>query len=152
MMDKKYVLLWFFLWGCLSAYGQKNMGRLYEEFSQVAEAGRIQIDLQTLKMFGFSTQACGIEHIDMFDFELCGPQVKERFADAAGKVKDAAYETLITAKNDHTLTRVMVRMKGEVIREVVILRTGQKNGMIRIRGAIQKRDAEKVIESYGNGC
>ncbi len=144
MMDKKYVLLWFFLWGCLSAYGQKNMGRLYEEFSQVAEAGRIQIDLQTLKMFGFSTQACGIE--------LCGPQVKERFADAAGKVKDAAYETLITAKNDHTLTRVMVRMKGEVIREVVILRTGQKNGMIRIRGAIQKRDAEKVIESYGNGC
>lgn len=151
-MDKKYVLLGLLLWSCLSAYGQRNLGGLYDEFSRIAQAGRVHIDLPALKICGLPTEIAGIETIDIFDFEPCMPQVKERFAQAAGKVKDAAYETLLTAKSNRTLIRVMIRVKKEVIREVVILTTGQKNGMIRIRGAIQKADMDKVIESYGDGC
>lgn len=152
-MDKKYVMLAVFLfWSCLGGYAQDNIGRLYDEFAHVGQAGRIHIDLPALKMLGFSIETADIETIDIFDFDPCAPPIKERFAAAAVKVNDTAYETLFTAKQSHTVTRVMIRIKEEVVREVVIFRTGQKNGMIRIRGAIRKSKIEEVIKSYGDGC
>lgn len=145
-MDKKYFIILALLLGCTWSYGQQNIGCLYDEFSRIDEVGRMHMNLS------LHTETARIETIDISNFEDCTPQVKERFAAAVGKVKDPAYETLLTAQRNHTRMRVLIRIKKEMIREIVILTTGQKNSIVRIQGAIKKSEVENVIESYGYGC
>lgn len=151
-MDRKYGMVLVLLLTSFVGYGQKNIGRLYEEFSAKERARTIHIEPAVWDMFGLHTNISGIEQIDLFDFQPCTRAVKEQFATAVNKVKDAAYETVFTCNNNGRRIRVMIRIRKEVIREVIILITGEKSGLIRILGAIRTSDIDDVIKSYGNGC
>ena len=60
-------------------------------------------------------------------------------------LKDDDYETMVSVNEDKDRTRILVKLKDEVIKELVILTTGDDPAMIRIKGNIKPSDVEKVI-------
>ena len=77
--------------------------------------------------------------------------VKERFSAAVRDLRDADYETMLTSNEDGERTRILVRIEDDLIRELVIVTTGDDNALVRIKGKISPADVERVINEHANG-
>ena len=94
---------------------------------------------------GLFADTYGVEGVEVIDLGRAGDEVKQRFADAVKAVKDTAFETMINTNENGERTKVMVRIKDDVIHELVVLAAGHKPAMVRIKGKIKKSDIEKVV-------
>ena len=59
---------------------------------------------------------------------------------------------MLTSNEKGSRTKVMVRIEKDMIRELVVLTTGSRNALVRIKGKIKPSDVNKVMIDHGNGC
>ena len=131
-----------------TGYGQKNMNQLFNEFSGHASANTVSIGKITMRIAGLFHDTMGVDSIDIFGFENCDDDIKERFAQAVKNLKDTAFETMVNVNEDGKRTKVMIRIKNDVIHELVVLSSGDDPAMIRIKGKIKKSDLEKLVNEH----
>jgi hypothetical protein len=58
---------------------------------------------------------------------------------------------MVTANERDSRTKVLVKIKEDMIRELVIFTTGNDNALIRIKGKISPSDLDRVINEHKTG-
>jgi hypothetical protein len=147
-MVKKTICLWILLTAGHAGFAQGDVKGLFDEFSNLEGVDRIRIGTISMKFANFFTETMGIEKVEILSFEACADEVKERFNQAVGKLKDKKFDALISANENGKNVRVLLRIENELIRELVVLSSHDSPAMIRIKGKIKRSDIGKVVDQH----
>lgn len=150
-MKTKYVLIVLIALFAQTGYAQKNINQLFNEFSQAKDVTRVSFGNISMKLAGFFTDVMGVDGIEVLSLKECAKSVNDDFIAAFKELKDSKYETMVTSNEGNNRTRILVQMKDDVIRELVILTTGDNNALIRIKGNIKPSDIDSLVKKHGNG-
>lgn len=110
----------------------KSLGRLIEDYRYHKNAEYVHVTPLLMKM---AWTAMGhdarigeegrlvrkIKSIRTLDLEECSADVKHRFSADVQKLEMSGYEPLVTTRDDGETVKIMMKAKGDVIRELVII-------------------------------
>lgn len=110
----------------------KSLGRLIEDYRYQKNAEYVHVTPLLMKM---ARTAMGhdaltgeegrlvrkIKSIRTLDLEECSADVKHRFSADVQKLEMDDYEPLVTSRDDGETVKIMMKAKGDVIRELVII-------------------------------
>ena len=147
MKTKKilFVLLALFLTAPVMR-SQKSVDQLFNEFSKEKGVERVSIGKFTMKLVGlFEKDVKGVDGVEVFSFDECEKSVRDSLNSAIASLKDENYETMVSVNEDSERTKILVKVKDDTIRELVILTTGDDPAIIRIKGKIKPSDVDSVI-------
>ncbi|MDR1114828.1 MAG: DUF4252 domain-containing protein [Tannerella sp.] len=89
----------------------------------------------------------GVSGVEIFSFDECDKKFKEDFNEAIKKLKDSAYETVISTNENGNCTKILLKINENFINEIMILTGGKDPAMIRIKGKIKRDDIDDIIKS-----
>ena len=104
-----------------------------------------------MKLASLFTETMGVNGIEILEFDNCAQEVKDRLSTAIRNLRDPDYETMVKANERDSRTKVLVKIKEDMIRELVIFTTGSDNALIRIKGKISPSDLDRVITEHKTG-
>ncbi|MDR2969886.1 MAG: DUF4252 domain-containing protein [Tannerellaceae bacterium] len=148
---KKYMTMLALLIICQVGYSQKNVEQLFREFAKAENTEGVKLGKLFMNFAGLFTETMGVDGIEAYSFDNCTGEVKERLTKAMRNLKDSKYETMMTANEGNSRTKVLVRIEKEMIREMIVVTTGDSNALVRIKGKIKPSDIERVVEKHGKG-
>lgn len=134
-----------------AGYGQQKIDQLFNMFRGESNVTSIHIGTLSMKLASLFTETMGVDGIEILEFDDCAQEVKERLSAAIRNLKDPDYETMVTANEHDSRTKVLVKIQKEMIRELVIFTTGSDNALIRIKGKISPDDLDRVINEHKAG-
>ena len=89
----------------------------------------------------------GINSVQVLDLEESPKEVQERFAKEVKKLNLNGYETWIQAKEDGETVKIVAKVKDDVVRELLILSTGDDNcALVLMKGKIKREDIQAIID------
>lgn len=89
-----------------------------------------------------------IRSVCVLDMGDCSSSIKERFAREVKQCRFKEYEELMRATEDGEQVRVLLKQKKEVIRDLLVLVTGDDCTMVHIKGKIRKSDLNDLISEH----
>ncbi len=144
MIKKCIFCLTLFFMAQLS-YGQ-NINELFVEFSTAEKAESVKLNkfaMAFIKPFT-NNELKGVSSMQVLDLSQCKQSIKEEFAEKSKKIKDQGYETLLQSKEDNEDVRILVKIKDDIIRELIILTSGDDCALVKISGKFSKSDIERL--------
>lgn len=129
-------------------YGQERVGDIFNTFRGENNVTSVSVGELTMKLASLFTETMGVDAIEVLEFDDCSGDVKDRLAKAISNIKDPDYETMVTTNEDDSRTKILVKIKNEMIRELVVCTSGSDNALIRIKGKIKPEDIEKVVNEH----
>lgn len=110
----------------------KSLGRLIEDYRYQKNAEYVHVTPLLMKMawtaMGHDARSGEegrlvrkIKSIRTLDLEECCADVKHRFSADVQKLEMSGYEPLVTTRDDGETVKIMMKAKGDVIRELVII-------------------------------
>ena len=152
MKTKKilFILLALFLISPVT-HSQKTVDQLFKEFSKEKGVEKVGIGKFTMKLAGIFTDVMGVNEIEVVSLESCEQSVKERLNKAISSLKDESYETMVSVNEEKERTKILVKLKDETVREIVVLVTGEDAAIVRIKGNIKPSDIETVVNKNNSG-
>ncbi|MDD2437816.1 MAG: DUF4252 domain-containing protein [Massilibacteroides sp.] len=150
-MKLKYVWIVVLIWSTQISYGQKNMNQLFDKFAKVENVSHMTMGNFSIKLAGLFTDVMGVDGIEVLSLDECRKEVKTDFISAVKNLKDNGFETMVTSNEGNSRTRVLVRIDEDIIRELVVLTTGDSNALVRIKGKIKPSDIEALVNKHKNG-
>lgn len=144
---KTLSLLLALLFLCPIMHSQKNVDRLFKEFSKEQGVTHVEIGKFVMGFASLFTDVMGVNGIEVYSFEDCSPSVKERFNKEIASLKDTKYETMLSVNEETERTKILVKIEKEAIRELIVLTSGNEPALVRIKGNIKPSDIEKVINN-----
>lgn len=144
MLKKSLIFMAFIL---ISQYGfSQNVDKLFSEFSHSPHAETVNLSkFLTSLIKPFSKELKGIDSINVLDMSECPTEVKDNFSKKVKKLKDDKYETLVRSNEDGENTQVLVKIKDEAIRELVVITTGSDCCLVRIKGKFKQSDVASLV-------
>ena len=136
---------------CQAGYSQKNVNDLFKEFSKMNNVTTISMGQITMKFASLFSDTMGVDGIEVYSLEDCTNDVKEKLSKAVSQLKDNKFETMVNANENGQRTKVLVRIENEMIREMVIVTTGNDAALVRIKGKIKPSDIERMVNKHGKG-
>jgi len=150
---KRYFTILALMVICLPGYSQKNVNQLFKEFSKMENVTHINMGKITMKFASVFTDTFGVDGIQVYAFDECGDEVKGRLLKAVSQLKDASYETMVSANESGSKTRVLVKIEDEMISELVIITVGDSNALVRIKGKVKPEDVDRLVnQNKKRGC
>jgi hypothetical protein len=151
---KKYIAILALLLVCRVGYGQEyNVDQLFKEFSCTKSSEKVKLGKIFMSFAGMFTETMGVNEIEVYGFDECEERVKQQLTNAIKNLKDPGFETMISANEEGSRTKILVRIEKDFIREMVIVTTGDSNALVRIKGKIKPSDVENVAIKHGkSGC
>ena len=140
----------------LSAFGQSQVSfdRLYRQFAQEKNVEKVKVGglLMFLAKPFVAKYAdwVSISSVQVLDLDGCAPDVKLRFNSLAEKLNDDKYEVLLKTNEKDEKTRILARIKGDAIRELVFVSMGEDPTIVRIKGKIKPEDVQKLVNIRHN--
>jgi len=128
-------------------YSQKNVDQLFKEFSKEKGVTHVGIGKIVMSFASMFTDVMGVDGVEVFSFEECSQQVKERLNKEIASMKDTRYETMVSVNEENQRTKILVKIENETIRELIVLTSGDDAALVRIKGKIKPSDIEKVINN-----
>lgn len=151
-MGKKFTILLLLVAVCQFGYGQKNMDQLFREFSSNEQVTKLNMGKFVLNCANLFTDVLGVEGIEILSFDNCGTEFREHFNEVIRNFKDSNYETMVQSNENGGRTKIMIQIKNDVIRELVVLTSGESPALVRIKGKIKKTDIDRIVNGKKNGC
>ena len=136
---------------CPVIYSQKSVDQLFKEFSNAKGVDHVNVGKFTFKFASLFTDVMGVNGVEVLSFEGCEQSVKDKLNREIVSFKDENFETMISANEGKERTKVLVKIKDETIKEIIVLTTGNDPAMIRIKGNIKPSDIDKVINENKSG-
>jgi type 1 fimbria pilin len=148
-MKTKYVWIVVLIALCTQAgYAQKNMDQLFKEFANAKNVTRVSLGNFSMKLAGMFTDVMGVNGVEVLSLDDCSESIKSNFQSALSELKDAGYETMVSANEGGERTRVLVKIKDETIKELVVFVTGDSHSLIRIKGNIKPSDIDRLVKEH----
>lgn len=84
----------------------------------------------------------------MIDLEDCNANVKEHFIQKAGSYIPSGYEELMRMNDDGDKIRILMKMKKEKVRELLLIFYGEDDCMMmQVKGKLKKEDIDKLVNN-----
>ena len=132
-------------------HSQKSVDKLFSEFSKEKGVEHVGIGGFTMTLAGLFTDVMGVKGIEVLSFDSCEQSVKDRLTQAIASLKDENYEPFITVNDETGRTKILVKIKDDFIRELVVLTSGDDPAIVRIKGKIKPSDINNVIDKNKSG-
>jgi len=125
------------------------MGDIYRQFcnrDNVEKVNLSPVAMIFLKpiMKNIPVEGLKIKSIQILDLSSCNCDDKQDFAEKIINLDDSDYETIVRVNDGNENVRILARINGESIREVVILTTGDDAAFIRLRGRFSMNEVEQL--------
>lgn len=150
---KKYVFTLLLLLGWQISFAQ-NSTALFNEFRQEKNAEYISASPFLMfigKMFySYNDEgkeiASKIRSAKVLNLDECSPEVQQRFAQRFKSLSNNGYETLMQMNEDGEHIHIQMRMKKDIIREllIAIMENGECS-LVQVNGKIHKKDIAQLI-------
>jgi hypothetical protein len=124
-----------------------TVDELFSNFSKEKNITHVRIGGLIMTFARAFTDTKGVSDVEVFSFEECDRQVKDKLNAAIKNLKDNAYETLVSSSQDGENTKVLLKIKGEYIHEIVVITGGNEPAFVRIKGKIKPEDINSVVEN-----
>ena len=124
-----------------------TVDQLFKAFSKEKHTIHVKIGKFAMTFVNAFSDTKGVNEVDVYSFDECENDVKDRFNDAIKNLKDKDYDTLVSTSEDGERTKVLVKIKNDVISEIVVLAGGSDPAFIRIKGKIKPEDVNSVVKS-----
>ena len=147
-MKAKLIILVVLVFVCRIGFGQGSVNQLFNEFSKCENTTKVNIGKITMAFASLFENTMGVDGIEVIAFDDCNNDLRERFKEAVRSLKDSSFETLVNASENGARTKIMIRIKDDMIRELVVLTSGNDPAMVRIKGKIKKSDIEKLVNDH----
>lgn len=129
---KRMMTLLLILATAMQMASAKSLGRLIEDYRYQKNAEYVHVTPLLMKMawtaMGHDARSGEegrlvrkIKSIRTLDLEECSADVKHRFSADVQKLEMSGYEPLVTTRDDGETVNIMMKAKGDVIRELVII-------------------------------
>lgn len=129
---KRMMTLLLILAAAMQMASAKSLGRLIEDYRYQKNAEYVHVTPLLMKMawtaMGHDARSGEegrlvrkIKSIRTLDLEECSADVKHRFSADVQKLEMSGYEPLVTTRDDGETVKIMMKAKGDVIRELVII-------------------------------
>ena len=152
---KRLLVIFFLIINCcvlnVTAHTDDDVNSLMTTFKTVKNADYHHIGslLFTLAKVAVKGDALNyISSIKVLDLSNCSDNVKNKFWTRAKRINDNRYQELVRQSTKDGFTDILVRMKGSVVRELIIVSAGSNDGtLVMIRGKIPLDKLSDVIDS-----
>ncbi|WP_178795043.1 DUF4252 domain-containing protein [Bacteroidaceae bacterium] len=149
---KKYIFTLLLLLVCHLGYAQ-SINSLFNEFGSEKNADCVKVSsfmMSIGKMFAGHDKDAEIigkiKSIRVLDLDDCPTNVKERFNKKANKLSLDGYEELMRVNDDGDKVRILMKTKKEVIRELLLVCTGNDDcTLVQINGKFTKDDIDQLV-------
>lgn len=120
---------------------------LFANFSKEKNITHIRIGGLIMTFARAFTDTRGVTGVEVYSFDECDSQVKDKLNAAIKSLKDSAYDTLVSTMQDGENTKVLVKIKDNFINEIVVVTGGKDPAFVRIKGKIKPDDLQDVVNS-----
>jgi hypothetical protein len=121
--------------------------QLFRSFSKEKKTVHVKVGEFAFSIASIFEDTRGVKDVEVFAFEECENDIKQRFNDAIKNLKDKSYETLVSTSENGERTKILVKIKDDIINEVVVLTGGDEPVLIRIKGKIKPDDVKSVVQN-----
>jgi hypothetical protein len=129
-----------------AGYGQYSVDGLFREFSGMPGVAHVNIGKLLMRFAGMiGKDTFGAKSLEVLSFSDCDPTLKSRLNEAVRLLKDGEYETLFRTNDAGERVSILLKIKDDAVREVVVITSGDDPALIRIRGKIRTADVERMI-------
>ncbi len=145
---KKLLLIAVLAIGCVSfLYGQ-SAGDVYASFASERGAQSISVGgFATWVVKKFNRDMKSVKSLRVLSLAECNGSVREKFNKEAAAMSLDGYTTLVRVKEDSEDVRVLIKVKDDAIRELIVFSMGDDPAMIHVKGKLKTSDIEKYINS-----
>lgn len=147
---KKYIALVAFLILAQTGYSQRNVDQLFKEFAKAEHTESVKVGKFMMSLAGLFGDTMGVDGVEVYSFDESPTEVKERLNKAIKGLKDSRFETLVSSNEGNSRVKVLVKIEEEMIREMVVVTTGDSHALVRIKGKIKPSDLQEVADKHGN--
>lgn len=136
----------------------KSLGRLIEDYRYQKNAEYFHVMPLLMKMartaMGHKARSCEegrlvrkIKSIRTLDLEECSADVKRRFSADVQKLEMNDYEPLVTSCDDGETVKIMMKAKGDVIRELVIICSDCNDcALVWVNCKVKKDEIQSLVD------
>lgn len=151
---KKYVVALMLLAVCQTSFAQ-SVESLYNYFKDEKGVESVSISpwmMKFARLFMDEEEKNnpimkGINSMKVLNLEESPKNVQERFGEEVKKLHLNGYETWIQAKEDGENVKIVAKVKDDVVRELIILSTGNDNcALVIMKGKIKREDIQLIID------
>jgi hypothetical protein len=79
------------------------------------------------------------------------PENSEFVSEIRNIIRRGGYEEMMTVKNSKDDVRFMVKTDGDIIKELLIVATGDDDAVIQIKGSLTREDVDRISENHAEG-
>jgi len=154
-MLKRYILSILLLSISIFSHGQTLNGLFYE-FSKASNVECVNLSpllMSLLRpvMMTHDMEGMKVRSLQVLDLSSCNPSVKENYSRKALQIDDERYEPMIMVNDKEEAVRIYVKGERGIIREFVVLTTGNDPAFVRIKGYFTMSDMEKICNNKKYG-
>lgn len=127
-----------------------TINQLFSEFGREKKTVHVKVGGFAMTLARIFSDTKGVAEIDVYSFDECAKEIKDRFNLAIKNIKDKAYETLISTGEKNERVKILVKMKNDCVREIVIVSGGNDPALIKIKGNIKPEDIQSIVDKNKN--
>ena len=155
---KRIMTLLLILAAAMQMASAKSLGRLIEDYRYQKNAEYVHFTPLLMKMArtamghdARSDEECRlvrkIKSIRTLDLEECSADVKRRFSADVQKLEMDDYEPLVTSRDDGETVKIMMKTKGDVIRELVIICSDSNDcALVWLNCKVKKDEIQSLVD------
>jgi len=118
---------------------------LFGSFSKEKNITHVKLGGFVMTLARVFTDTKGVTGVEVYAFDECNKQVKDKLNTAINNLKDKAYETLVSTTQGGERTKVLVKIKDDYINEIVVIAGGSDPALVRIKGKIKPEEVQNVV-------
>lgn len=149
---KKLLFALALLIGSISISHGKTIDQIFEVFGAEENAQLMTLDEE---MLAASKAQAGedaaklenIESITVLELSQCDASVLARFEEEVANVQLAGYEVLTRVNMDDMAVKMLGKVDGDMVRDMIIIVTGETAVMVEMKGSISMSDVNELMKN-----
>lgn len=156
---KRIILTVFIAAFAVLIYGQRNSAdELFNRYSGMDGYNSVIINGNFFSLFRNFDDDPDLENLDRKVTSIRvltrerGTEVNNEFiSEIRNIVRRGGYEEMISVRNSEDDVRFLVKANGDIIKELLIVATGDDDAVIQIKGRLTRDDVSRISENHAEG-
>ena len=126
----------------------KNMDEFLGDLQSEKNLTRITMGPVIMKISSLFTETMGVNSIKVLCLEDCSSETLDKYREDIRQLKDSEFEPLVVSNKDGEQSKIMVKIKDNMIREMVICHVDDEVAVVHLKGKIKPEDVAQVVNKH----